>query len=406
MKKIKVNRNNFWTEVFVKQLSSAGVKYACISPGSRSTPLTFSFAKNKKIKCFVNIDERSSAFFALGLAKASKTPVAVVTTSGTAAAELYPAIIEAYQQRVPLIICTADRPPELLNTGANQTINQQNLYKNHIRWFRNVGLPSLKKLKLRRLQQTAFRAVEVSTLKDRGPVHLNFPFRKPLEPFTFSDEVDSLLTKDLDRAIKIIKPSKKIFDSEKLRKTKRFKEVVELIEIEKEGIIIAGPMEYDINLRKQLKYLSSLAGYPIIADASSHLRFNVGNNDKNILSNYHSFLSSSKFSNSHKPKFIIQFGRTPTSSSLENFLENCDAPRYMINEFGDWFDPSRKAKAVIKYNPGDFVIELVNYLTELKLERNNSLWLKDFNQAETLAEKIKTKIIDKSIFPKRTGNNK
>ena len=141
MKKIKVNRNNFWTEVFVKQLNSAGVKYACISPGSRSTPLTFSFAKNKKIKCFVNIDERSSAFFALGLAKASKTPVAVVTTSGTAAAELYPAIIEAYQQRVPLIICTADRPPELLNTGANQTINQHNLYKNHIRWFKNVGLP-------------------------------------------------------------------------------------------------------------------------------------------------------------------------------------------------------------------------------------------------------------------------
>ncbi len=167
MKKIKVNTNNLWTEVFVKQLSSAGVKYACISPGSSSTPLTFSLAKNKKIKCFVNVDERSSAFFALGLAKASKTPVAVVTTSGTAVAELYPAIIEAYQQRVPLIICTADRPPELLNTGANQTINQHNLYRNHIRWFRNVGLPSLKKNKLRRLQQTALRAVEVSTIKDK-----------------------------------------------------------------------------------------------------------------------------------------------------------------------------------------------------------------------------------------------
>jgi 2-succinyl-5-enolpyruvyl-6-hydroxy-3-cyclohexene-1-carboxylate synthase len=403
MKKIKVNRNNFWTEVFVKQLNSAGVKYACISPGSRSTPLTFSFAKNKKIKCFVNIDERSSAFFALGLAKASKTPVAVVTTSGTAAAELYPAIIEAYQQRVPLIICTADRPPELLNTGANQTINQHNLYKNHIRWFKNVGLPSLKRLKLRRLQQTAFRAVEFSTLKDKGPVHLNFPFRKPLEPFTFTDEVDSLLVKNVNSNVKILKPSKRKLDIEKLKKSKNIKEIVDLIEIEHEGLIIAGPMEYDINLRKQLKYLSSRAGYPIIADAVSHLRFNVGINDKRILSNYHAFLRSTKFCNSHKPKLILQFGRTATSSSLENFLENCDAPRYIINEFGDWFDPSRKSKAVIKNNPEEFNIELVNHLTELKLERNNSVWLNDFNKAEALAKKIKAEVIEKSTFPNEPG---
>jgi len=403
MKKIKVNRNNLWAEVFVKQLSSAGVKYVCISPGSRSTPLTFSLAKNKKIKCFVNVDERSSAFFALGLAKASKTPVAVVTTSGTAAAELYPAIIEAYQQRVPLIICTADRPPELLNTGANQTINQHNLYKNHIRWFRNVGLPSLKRLKLRRLQQTALRAVEISTIKDKGPVHLNFPFRKPLEPFTFTDEVDSLLIKDLNKSIINIESLKKKIDSEKLRKTKRFKEISALITIEKEGIIIAGPMEYDFNLRKQLTNLSSLTGFPIIADAASHIRFKVSKNDKKILSNYFTFLKSSKFSISHKPKLILQFGRTPTSSSLETFLENCDAPRYMVNEFGDWFDPLRKAKAVIKYNPENFVTEIISYLTEQNLERNNFVWLEDFKKAEALAEKIKNEVIGKSTFPNEPG---
>jgi 2-succinyl-5-enolpyruvyl-6-hydroxy-3-cyclohexene-1-carboxylate synthase len=403
MKKIKVNRNNLWTDIFIKQLSSAGVKYACISPGSRSTPLTLSLAKNKKIKCFVNVDERSSAFFALGLANASKTPVAVVTTSGTAAAELYPAIIEAYQQRVPLIICTADRPPELLNTGANQTINQHNLYKNHIRWFRNVGLPSLKRLKLRRLQQTAFRAVEVSTIKDKGPVHLNFPFRKPLEPFTFTDEVDPILIKDLDGSIKNIKPSKKKFDSEKLRKTKRYKEISELITNEQEGIIIAGPMEYNFDLRKQLKNLSSLTGYPIIADAASHFRFKVSKNNKKILSNYHAFFRSSEFSISHKPKLILHFGRTPTSSTLETFLENCNAPRYMINEFGDWFDPSRKSKAVVKFNPEDFVTEINNYLAELNLERNNSVWSEDFNKAETLAESIKSEVIGKSTSLNEPG---
>jgi 2-succinyl-5-enolpyruvyl-6-hydroxy-3-cyclohexene-1-carboxylate synthase len=403
MKMIKINRNNLWADIFVKQLSSAGVKYACISPGSRSTPLTFSLAKNIRIKCFVNVDERSSAFFALGLAKASNTPVVVVTTSGTAAAELYPAIIEAYQQRVPLIICTADRPPELINTGANQTINQHNLYKNHIRWFRNVGLPSLKRLKLRRLQQTALRAVEISTIKDKGPVHLNFPFRKPLEPFTFTDEVDPLLIKDLDRSIKKIKPSKKKHDSEKLRRTKKFKEIVELITNEDEGIIIAGPMEYDFNLRKQLRNLSSLTGYPIIADAASHLRFKVSKNDKKILSNYHAFLRSNEFSASHKPKLILQFGRTPTSSSLETFLETCNAPRYMINEFGDWFDPSRKSKAVVKYNPENFVTEINNHLTVLNLKRNNSALSEDFNKAEALAEKIKTEVLGESTFPNEPG---
>jgi len=403
MKKIKVNRNNLWVEIFVKQLNSAGVKFACISPGSRSTPLTFSLSKNKKIKCFVNIDERSSAFFALGLAKASKTLVAVIATSGTAAAELYPAIIEAYQQRVPLIICTADRPPELLNTGANQTINQHNLYKNHIRWFRNVGLPSLNKFKLRRLQQTAYRAVEISTIKDKGPVHLNFPFRKPLEPFTFTDEVDSLLIKDLNKSIKNIEPLKKKHDSEKLRKTKRFREIVDLITNEDEGIIIAGPMEYSINLRRQLKNLSSLTGYPIIADASSHLRFKVSTYDKKILSNYHAYLRSSNFSISHKPKLILHFGRTPTSSTLETFLEICNVPRYMINEFGDWFDPSRKSKAAIMYNPEDFISEIINHITELNFERNNTVWLEDFNKAEALAKKIKTKVIEKSAFPNEPG---
>src|SRR4030042_1698007 len=125
--KIPINRNFIWSQIFVEKLSRLGVKFVCISPGSRSTPLTQAFSENREIKTFVIPDERSSCFFALGLAKRSDTPVAVVTTSGTAVTELYPAIIEAYQQRIPLIICTADRPPELRNTGANQTINQHDI---------------------------------------------------------------------------------------------------------------------------------------------------------------------------------------------------------------------------------------------------------------------------------------
>jgi 2-succinyl-5-enolpyruvyl-6-hydroxy-3-cyclohexene-1-carboxylate synthase len=147
------------------------------------------FVKEQKNKIFINIDERSSAFFALGLAKSTGKPVIVVTTSGTAVAELYPAIIEAYQQRTPMIICTADRPPELIGTGANQTINQHNIYKNHIRWFRDLGLPSIGETGFHHLQKIAIKAYQISLTDDRGPVHLNFPFRKPLEPFSYTDEI-------------------------------------------------------------------------------------------------------------------------------------------------------------------------------------------------------------------------
>jgi 2-succinyl-5-enolpyruvyl-6-hydroxy-3-cyclohexene-1-carboxylate synthase len=193
--KIKVNRNNFWARIFIDQLAALGVKYACISPGSRSTPLTFTLSKNRKIKSFINNDERSSAFFALGLAKESGMPVIIVTTSGTAVAELYPAIIEAFQQRVPLIVCTADRPSELIGTGANQTINQHNIFKNHIRWFRDLGLPSMSETGFRHLQRIAIKSFQISLTEDRGPVHLNFPFRKPLEPFSFTDEVSKSIFK-------------------------------------------------------------------------------------------------------------------------------------------------------------------------------------------------------------------
>ncbi|MGQ9643445.1 MAG: thiamine pyrophosphate-binding protein, partial [Ignavibacterium sp.] len=143
--KIKVNRNIFWTTLLTDLFVNAGIKYACISPGSRSTPLTFAIASEKKIKSFPIVDERASAFFALGIAKSSNSPVILVTTSGTATAELYPAIIEAYQSRIPLIVCTADRPSYLRNTGANQTINQKNIFKNHIRYFTELPLPSTNK---------------------------------------------------------------------------------------------------------------------------------------------------------------------------------------------------------------------------------------------------------------------
>lgn len=394
--KIKVNRNILWAKIFIDQLAALGVKYACISPGFRSTPLTYVLSKNRKIKSFINYDERSSAFFALGLARATKQPVIVVTTSGTAVAELYPAIIEAYQQRTPLIICTADRPPELIGTGANQTINQHNIFKNHIRWFRDLGMPSISETGFHHLQKIAIEAYRISLFEDRGPVHLNFPFRKPLEPTTSTDEVNSSLVK-----IKPLKYSK--YKSSIINNTSFLEKTIskiseEIINTEK-GIILAGPMDNEPERIKAIKKLSALTKYPVFADGLSQMRFGVKKTDKFISTNFNSILTSESFKLDHQPELMLQFGRTPTSSVIENFLAESGANRYLINRYGDKFDPTRNAKAILNYEPAAFCDQLISSLKSKKFIRKKSDWLKDFNEAEAITESIKNRIIGNAIFP-------
>src|ERR1700720_3851820 len=158
---------------FVDELAQQGVEYACVSPGSRSAPLAMALQRHPKISVFVQIDERSSSFFAIGLAKASGKPVVILCTSGTAAAEFHPAVVEAFHSRTPLIVLTADRPPELREVGANQAIDQARLYGGAVRWFFDPGgpvdLPNSGRLWRRLAARACAEAVA-------GPVHLNLPF--------------------------------------------------------------------------------------------------------------------------------------------------------------------------------------------------------------------------------------
>lgn len=387
--KTKVNRNNFAVKVFVEQLASLGVENACISPGSRSTPLTYALSQNKTIKSFVHYDERSSAFFALGLAKATDKPVVVVTTSGTAVAELYPAIIEAYQHRVPLIICTADRPPELIGTGANQTINQNNIFKNHIRWFRDLGLPSLSESGVRYFQKVAIKAFQKSRIEVRGPVHLNFPFRKPLEPFSFTDEINENIFN--------IKPQKVIQkkSDENSFKSRVISKLSDELENQKRGIIIVGPMDYNSEAVIKIKQLATLLKYPILADGLSQLRFGVTEKDKNLFCNFNSFIESEKFIKANDPEIILQFGRSPTSSALEKFFAETKANRYLINQYGDKFDPTRNAKKIFNIDPKVFCEGIISQLKSKKFNRGKSAWQNKFVKAEGTCEKIKLKFLDK-----------
>jgi 2-succinyl-5-enolpyruvyl-6-hydroxy-3-cyclohexene-1-carboxylate synthase len=394
--KIKVNRNILWSQIFIDQLTALGVRNACISPGSRSTPLTYVLSKSRRIKSFINIDERSSAFFALGLAKASGKPVLVVTTSGTAVAELYPAIIEAYQQRTSLIICTADRPSDLIGTGANQTINQHNIYKNHIRWFRDLGSPSISETGLYHLQKVAIKAYQISLTEDRGPVHLNFPFRKPLEPFSYTDEISK---KYFHLNPQRIRGNKSLYHSTGDGLVKALGRLGDELASTEKGIIIAGPMENDREIIKSIKKLSALLKYPVFADGLSQLRFNSNHKEKHIISNFNSLLKSEKFVEQHDPDVIIQFGRTPTSAILESFLEETNASRYVINFYGDKFDPTRNAKAILAIEPNFFCQHLIAKLKENKNILQKSHWLKEFIQADEISERIKHQIIDRTKFP-------
>ena len=165
---------------FVDELARCGMRAACTSPGSRCAPLVLTLAREQRLRCYSHIDERCAGFFALGLAKASGLPVAVTCTSGTAAAELAPAAIEAFQARVPLLLLTADRPPELRENGAGQAIDQLKLFGDAAKWFFEVGTHDASPERLRWMRTLACRAYWTSLEGRPGVVHLNFPLREPL----------------------------------------------------------------------------------------------------------------------------------------------------------------------------------------------------------------------------------
>jgi 2-succinyl-5-enolpyruvyl-6-hydroxy-3-cyclohexene-1-carboxylate synthase len=167
---------------FVDELARCGVRFACTSPGSRSTPLVLSLARDSRLRALSHLDERCAGFFALGLAKASGLPAVLACTSGTAAANYAPAVIEAYEARVPMLVLTADRPPELRDVGAGQTIDQIKLYGSAVKWFFEVDDHPASPLRVRWLRQLACRAFWTSVDGRPGPVHLNFSFREPLVP--------------------------------------------------------------------------------------------------------------------------------------------------------------------------------------------------------------------------------
>lgn len=292
-----------WCATLFRKFAGYGIAKAFISPGSRSTPLVYAVSECDQIEKHVVLDERSAAFQALGSAKATGKPSVLICTSGTAVANYFPAVIEARQSGTPLIICSADRPPSERNTGANQTIDQQNLFGNFPVFFHDTGEPGYDEADFNRLELLAGQAVEQSLIHS-GPVHLNLPFRKPLEPSPSA--VNALKSYYADSRLQPILQQDR-------GKTGLPEWVAEAINKAKNPVIICGPIGTTDPLKDSVKKLSESKNIPLWLESTSlHL---YGEQSFSTVSQWADKVNI-------KPDLILRFGKLPASRGLLNFLES------------------------------------------------------------------------------------
>ncbi len=315
------NTNSLWGSVLVETLHRLGVTHAVISPGSRSTPLTMAFARQAGIESIPVLDERSAAFFALGLAKRHRRPVVLLCTSGTAGANYYPAVIEAQESGVPLLILTADRPPEMRECRSGQTIDQQKLYGSHVNFYHELAVPVASLPMLRYLRQTLVHAVERTQFPVSGPVQLNAPFRDPLPPI--EDGSAAALKATLDEA--------EFFSG--VQPPLRASALLESLDFPgaSRGIIVVGPCEEGLS-PVDIGIIAGFArdtGWPVLADTLSGLRGDAGH-FSNLITRYDAIVRSAAGGAKLKPDLVLCLGGWPTSKPLRAWLEACAPEIWLV----------------------------------------------------------------------------
>lgn len=388
------NRNTFWAHLFVEELWRSGLQSVVIAPGSRSTPLALAFDSYPEITSYVHPDERGAAFMALGLALGSGNPVAVLATSGTAVANFFPAIVEAHRSNVPLLALTADRPPELRDSGTNQAIDQIKLFGDYVRWFVEAPLPETNPddILLAALRSLAGRALAAATNSPAGPVHINFPFRKPLEPILVTGDVPEVKQQEpTDHG-----PYVTISQGRLVPDLAQLEELADLIGQAKRGLIYAGPRCPGGDFPAALFRLAWRIGFPILADSLSGLRFFAGQveGEPLLLSGYETFLKSPAVEKGLAPDLIIQFGALPISKSLGDFLQRAKKTRRIqINALGsshNWADDAFNTSLVVQAEPVLTCQMLFEHLAENFTIRVDQNWV----EALRLAEESAWQVID------------
>ena len=342
----------------VDELVRGGVTDAVVSPGSRSTPLALALAANEWLRVHVVLDERSAAFFALGIAQASGRPSVVLTTSGTAAAELHAAVVEAHQARVPLLVCTADRPAELHGISAPQTIVQRGLFGEAVRWAAEPGV--VEGVPVSAWRSVASRAVAEATanVAGPGPVHLNFAFRDPLvedagelppgrpdfRPWHRADRTPGTPSRELASELH-----------------------------GRRGVIVAGRRCG----RTTLPFLADALGWPVLADARSQMR-----GGPSSIAAFDGLLRAPGFGPSSSVECVLRLGEPPASKVLSQWLASLDsAEQIVVDPYGRWPDPERRADRVVHADPTAFCAELMDAVHPAP-----EGWLASWTSAESAAQ--------------------
>lgn len=360
----------------VSALVATGVEQVVVSPGSRSTPLAYAFASTKELEMHRQVDERAAAFYALGLAKASAKPVVLLCTSGTAAANYYPAIVEAKYARVPLIVLTADRPHELREVGAPQTINQVRLYGENVKWSAEFPIPDDAPQTLPFIERHTVRAVNIATTAPYGPVHLNIPFREPLI---------------IDFKAELLKSSYvKSYTNELSPSKQTIAELTKIVEQTVNGIIILGELPLGTNTEHLWNFIREIK-WPVMIESLSNLRTEVPEDCQiYAISTYDALMKNERFKRNVRPQTVIRFGAQPVSKFLMQFINHSNPESYIIIDEDPMFrDSTHMSTHFIHALPGEWLSEMTLHHAQAEIS-----YVQFWKMADLLAADIIEKYSD------------
>ena len=333
-----------WARLVIDGLVGAGVTEAVISPGSRSTPFVIAALRKEKLHCVHAIDERCAAFYALGQARMSGMPSVLICTSGSAAAHYLPAVIEAYEAGVPLVVLSADRPNELKQCGANQTTEQKDFFCSHLRFFADLGLARSEDSALTAVRRVAAQAVAASIRDKGGPVHLNAPAKKPLEPIKGEGEQGTELESRVDTII--ASTLTQVVQGEVEPQTLGIENIAATLSECSRPMVVCGPGPIDqSDAWPALSTFCERLNIPIFAESASQFRHREKTASL-VIGSADAMFRSKAFVESWAPDFVLQLGHAPVSKGWLDFAEGNGAKRVVLSPYG-WPDPTGGAQAII-----------------------------------------------------------
>ena len=374
------NLNQLWASIIIEELVRNGIDYFCLAPGSRCTPLTVAIADNDRAKKSIHFDERGVAFHALGYGRATGRPAVVVTTSGTALPNTMPAVVESAMDHIPLILLTADRPPELRDSAANQTIDQTKIFGSYVRWFVDVPCPDRQvsqEVVLTTIDQAIYRCVGVSA----GPVHVNCMFREPLVPETTNENFNGYLA-STETWLANGRPYTRYAPPERTTDSNTLEDIGVILDNTEQGLVVVGGLQNTSEQKAVFRLVKKLQ-WPVYADVTSGLR--MGDSAGLVIGHCDALARSRHFAGAHQPEAVLHVGGRFVSKHVADFISSAKPAHYiLIANHPDRQDPGHQVTLRIEGN----IYNVCSHLTDRLKKRETSPWLASWQKARGAVEKI------------------